>query len=370
MDALWLVSLFALASCVAHGAVRRTFVYMDTMEDWSDGCSETKDMVDNGVTDVIYSFFLHDQGMYDAAFVFANMTDADRQSCLDYAHSKGARLLLSAGGATEQPFNYDATEYAKRAANATLFYNFDGLDFDLEGLPSGFGTSATYYPWLVTVSQVARQEFINAGKPDLIISHAPQAPYFATWAGSNRGYVQLMKDLGDVVDHYLIQFYNQGACAYDDYNTLFISSGSCWAAQTAVEEIKSALGPAKASLADKLTVGKPKAASDAYGSGLIPMDTLGQYLCKAETDLTYTGGLMIWQYNTAAATADFYKYISIDTCGNLPTPPTPAPPPVAPAPAPPVAPPTPPTPAPAPPAPVTLPPTTAKTCNCPCKSRR
>eukprot|EP00382_Lankesteria_abbotti_P003266 CAMPEP_0113848312 /NCGR_PEP_ID=MMETSP0372-20130328/2405_1 /TAXON_ID=340204 /ORGANISM="Lankesteria abbotti" /LENGTH=303 /DNA_ID=CAMNT_0000817777 /DNA_START=99 /DNA_END=1006 /DNA_ORIENTATION=- /assembly_acc=CAM_ASM_000359 len=280
------------------------------------------------------------------------MDDADKQACLDYVHSKGSKLIVSSGGATEIPYSYDATDYGQALASAALTNGFDGVDFDMELLPAGFGDNPTYYQWLVTATTVTRQAFIDAGKPEMEISHAPQAPYFGPWAGSNKGYTQLMIDLGDVVDHYLIQYYNQQSCSYDSYSSIFVTAGNCWASDTALLEIQTSLGAANSHLFNKLTLGKPLNQQDAYNTGFVPMNTLQQYICKAEQEIGYTGGVMVWMYRTAASTADFYQYITGDMCGST-APPAPAP--VAPAPAPPTPAPVPVAPAPAPPAPAPVP---------------
>ena len=65
-----------------------------------------------------------------------------KQKILDYAHSKGAKILLSVGGAEDHideaggPIETrSGREYGRMAAQAVLDHNFDGLDYDLELLP-------------------------------------------------------------------------------------------------------------------------------------------------------------------------------------------------------------------------------------------
>lgn len=47
--------------------------------------------------------------------------------------------------------------------------------------------------------------------------HAPQAPYFSTAYARNGGYLAVDQEVGDLIDLYLVQFYNQGNTGYDTY---------------------------------------------------------------------------------------------------------------------------------------------------------
>jgi len=58
--------------------------------------------------------------------------------------------------------------------------------------------------------------------PNHIITHAPQAPYFCKDFYKNRAYYTVHKEVGDTIDFYNMQFYNQGNNRYDTYQTLFL----------------------------------------------------------------------------------------------------------------------------------------------------
>lgn len=62
--------------------------------------------------------------------------------------------------------------------------------------------------------------------PDHIITHAPQAPYFKQDYYKNGGYKTVHDKVGNSIDFYNIQFYNQGDTKYNTYETLFETSGS------------------------------------------------------------------------------------------------------------------------------------------------
>lgn len=101
--------------------------------------------------------------------------------------------------------------------------------------------------------------------PQHIISHAPQAPYFSSTHYKNGGYLFVDKRIGQSIDFYNVQFYNQESTGYDSYRGLFIESDG-WALGTSVGEIlKKGVHP------DKIVVGKPVGKGDAYNSGCVDL---------------------------------------------------------------------------------------------------
>jgi len=50
----------------------------------------------------------------------------------------------------------------------------------------------------------------------------------------NGGYLKVHREVGHLIDYYLIQFYNQASTGYDSYQNLFVHSGG-WADGTAVK---------------------------------------------------------------------------------------------------------------------------------------
>jgi chitinase len=86
--------------------------------------------------------------------------------------------------------------------------------------------------WLITCTKTLRQ-YLPKGK--YIVTHAPQAPYFVGKPFyPNGGYQTVDKEVGDLIDWYNIQFYNQGDTKYDTFKTLFEESDGFFK-NTAVE---------------------------------------------------------------------------------------------------------------------------------------
>jgi len=52
------------------------------------------------------------------------------------------------------------------------------------------------------------------------VTHAPQAPYFKNDFYKNGGYITVDKEVGDLINFYNIQFYNQGDSKYNTYDEL------------------------------------------------------------------------------------------------------------------------------------------------------
>ena len=75
--------------------------------------------------------------------------------------------------------------------------------------------------------------------------------------------------VGNTIDFYNVQFYNQETTSYDTYQTLFEQSGSVFSG-TSVQEIVKRGVPSR-----KLVVGKPVNTSDATNTGWVDHTQLG-----------------------------------------------------------------------------------------------
>jgi len=92
-----------------------------------------------------------------------------------------------------------------------------------------------------------------------LLSHAPQAPYFMDDKTKypNGAYLTVNKGVGDMIDFYYVQFYNQGDTKYETSDELFNTSGGYFPG-TAVLQI------AKAGVdISKIVIGKPSTPADA-----------------------------------------------------------------------------------------------------------
>ena len=86
-------------------------------------------MVDAGFNVILLAFFLSNAGpgAFDAALVWQQVPQNVQKSTMAYAHSKGAIVVVSAGGETDKPYlTYTGTQYGTAAANWAVANNLDG----------------------------------------------------------------------------------------------------------------------------------------------------------------------------------------------------------------------------------------------------
>jgi len=143
----------------------------------------------------------------------------------------GIKLMVSAFGATENPtsLGLDATVCANKLADYVSQNQLDGVDIDWEDTAAFNSVSGGGETWLINLTLTLRSRLPNA-----IITHAPQAPYFAgRTIYPNNGYLAVEQAVGSSIQFYNVQFYNQGSTAYNTSNSLFNVSGG-WAPKTSV----------------------------------------------------------------------------------------------------------------------------------------
>merc|ERR1712130_980034 len=126
---------------------QKNVIYIDYKINWSDVTSDIKAAVQAGYNIIILSFYLQRSGLVDAALSFEKLPVEKRNSIIEFAHENGAKILISAGGATEHidymlldtiPLELafsQGEEYARGVAEKVNALNLDGIDFDLELLP-------------------------------------------------------------------------------------------------------------------------------------------------------------------------------------------------------------------------------------------
>ena len=74
--------------------------------------------------------------------------------------------------------------------------------------------------------------------------------------------------MGDYIDFFNVQFYNQGTSEYLTYETLFVKAEG-WSPETAVAQIAAQGIPMS-----KIVVGKPVSQGDVSNTGYVPQETL------------------------------------------------------------------------------------------------
>jgi len=283
--------------------------------------SDVQAVVDAGYTHINLAFWMpHWEA--DSVGVWAGMSVSQRQAVIAMAHAAGAKLLVSAGGATMDletvMTEMTGTVFGQTVAQWAVDHQLDGVDFDLETTP---GNSAPFrdgslISWAVDATRAARDIL----GPNRIISHAPQAPYLGDWAGAQKGYVEIMRQTGAAIDFLNIQYYNQGAGVYSTYETLFKQSSSWWSS-TAVKEIVD-----NGVDMNKLVVGKYFPGDG--GSGAVTANTMVQFIQQAKAELGWRAGVMLWVWKASRPAPTLEWGAAISAGGQSPAPgpsPTPQP---------------------------------------------
>jgi len=123
------------------------------------------------------------------------------------------------------------------------------------------------------------------------LTHAPQAPYFmGPPQYPNGAYLTINQQVGNLIDYYNVQFYNQGTSTYDSYTTLFTTSNG-WSTLTSVQEMIN-----KGIPASKILIGKPPTPGDVDNTGLVTAANLASWITTACQNGIVVGGAMTWQY--------------------------------------------------------------------------
>ena len=250
-----------------------------------------------GYNTVILSFWISDNNPADAVAVWANLPGYIPDNCgygsdphdmqvqlLNDFHNAGINVLVSAFGATDYPTGKDAGEVCTNLAQFVLNNNLDGVDLDYED-SAAFNGNGDGENWLITCTQTLRQYL---PQDQYIITHAPQGPYFTTADMYPQGaYLKIDSEVGDLIDWYNLQYYNQGGDVYTSYQDL-VNSCSAFPG-TAVSElnVKTKYG---------IAVGKPATSADA-SNGYVDPSTLVQWLQQAHDEHGWCGGVMYWEFS-------------------------------------------------------------------------
>ncbi|EJD40309.1 glycoside hydrolase [Auricularia subglabra TFB-10046 SS5] len=243
----------------------------------------------DGYTAFYLAFWMSKQRA-DNAQSWESMDAATRQKLKDGMTANGAKLMVSAFGATEFPTTggVDPVGAAQSLAQWVKDYGMDGVDVDYEDLDS-FNNGSGAEDWLISFTKALR----DALPSPFIITHAPLAPWFQPgekWKGG--GYLKVHQAVGDLIDWYNMQFYNQGEGVYTDCAGLMEKSADAWPGTSVMEMIANGVDGAK------IVVGKPATNADA-SNGFMDPGPLGQCLKQYVGKNGFTGGAMTWQWNHA-----------------------------------------------------------------------
>ncbi|GAK64312.1 glycoside hydrolase family 18 protein [Moesziomyces antarcticus] len=222
-------------------------------------------------------------GVADNAAKFAAKSDADKKWFKSRYAGAGMKLMVSVFGATDTPqsMGRNATKLGKTIAAFVKQNGLDGVDVDYEEMDLfAQGKSAN---WLIELTRSLRAELPS---PDYIITHAPVAPWFNKQMYPE-GYAKIHAQVGNLIDWYNVQFYNQQN--YDTCDELIWNSGDNFPLTSVFEINKYAGVPL-----DKIVVGKPAVAGDA-DNGFMRPSVLGGCL-NVGVQNGWKAGAMFWEY--------------------------------------------------------------------------
>ncbi|KAG1869307.1 glycoside hydrolase family 18 protein [Suillus tomentosus] len=239
--------------------------------------------------------FLLEYGAADQAQEWEELTAAQRSSILSEYDAAGISLIVSLFGSTETPTSsgYSPIDTANTMAAWVIEYGLQGVDIDYEACcmmsDNDFaafdaGTGAAEQ-WLGNFTTQLRTQLPQG---QYILTHAPVAPWFSPdiWGGG--GYLWVNSVVGDMIDWYNVQFYNQGTTEYTTCNGLLYSSSTLWP-ESALFQIADSGVPL-----DKLVIGKPATAAQA-SNGYVDPTLLASCVSSAYAS-GWNGGVMVWEY--------------------------------------------------------------------------
>ncbi|KAJ7066616.1 glycoside hydrolase family 18 protein [Mycena amicta] len=236
--------------------------------------------------------FLLVEGAWDKAEEWTQLSAADRASMKSQYNAAGIKLMVSAFGSSDVPTStgVNPTTMATTMANWVIQFSLDGIDVDYEDFNPFDAGNGSAESWLITFTTQLRA-LLPAGQ--YIITHAPVAPWFSPniWGGG--GYLRVHQAVGNLIDWYNIQFYNQGTSEYTTCNNLLTTSSSTWPG-SAVFQIAASGVPLS-----KIVIGKP-AGTGYANNGFMDAATLATCVTQAKSQ-GWNGGAMVWEYPGASA---------------------------------------------------------------------
>ncbi|KDN50379.1 glycoside hydrolase family 18 protein [Tilletiaria anomala UBC 951] len=245
-----------------------------------------------GYTHYNIAFWTVNGGPQDNAYKWHQASKSVQKKYKQAYNDAGVKLMVSAFGASDKPQSSgrNAVDVATSIAKFVIDNNLDGVDIDYE--EEDLFDHGKALPWLIALQRHLRQQL---PRPQYIITHAPIAPWFSWTNYADGGYSAFDNEVGDTVDWYNVQFYNQGL--YDDCNGLLFNSGG-WCPDSSLFQINSLAGVPL----ERLVIGKPAIREDAdnQGSGYMDASTLGECIKQAKAQ-NYSGSVMLWEYPHATA---------------------------------------------------------------------
>ncbi|KAI0731318.1 glycoside hydrolase [Earliella scabrosa] len=269
----------------------RFVIYSDKFVPGSDGPPPPSQI--KGFNVFILSFLMT-IGAQDKALEWTLLSAADRATIKSEYAAAGISLMVSAFGATDAPTSNraDPTQTANTMAAWVKEFGLDGIDVDYEDFNAMDKSDGSAESWIAAFTKQLRTQL---PKGQFILSHAPVAPWFSVndlfAAGA---YLKVDETVGDLIDWYNVQFYNQGATEYTTCDSLLNKSGGPWPESSVFEIANAGIE------LNKLVIGKPAQAAGDASSGFIAPATLATCLSQAKAK-GWNAGVMVWEFPDAAA---------------------------------------------------------------------
>ncbi|KAF9507653.1 carbohydrate-binding module family 5 protein [Hydnum rufescens UP504] len=259
-------------------------------DDWTSGETGPPTPAKLAGYNVYILSFLLLSGPADQAATWAGLDAATRTSSKDAYSAAGIKLMVSAFGSTDMPVTSGADPAATANTMAAWVkrYDLDGIDVDFEDFAAVNAADGSAEKWLITFTRTLRNSLPTG---QYIITHAPVAPWFSPiyTAGA---YTKVNAQVGDLIDWYNLQYYNQ-----DEYTTChgILTASSSAFPKTAVFEIHATAGVPL----DKLVIGKPGTPGDAT-NGWVDPHTLARCVSQAQAQ-GWNAGTMVWQFPSVSS---------------------------------------------------------------------
>ncbi|OSD02935.1 glycoside hydrolase family 18 protein [Trametes coccinea BRFM310] len=238
--------------------------------------------------------FLLTSGPADKALEWTQLDASDRSTVKSQYAAAGVSLIVSAFGSTDAPTSSgaDPTSTANTMAAWVKQFDLDGIDVDYEDFNAMDKSDGSAESWLATFTQQLRTQLPQG---QFILSHAPVAPWFSVnnlfAAGA---YLKVDETVGDLIDWYNVQFYNQGTTEYTTCDNLLNTAGGDWPGSAVFEIAASGVD------LDKIVIGKPGLSAGDASNGYIAPDTLATCVAQAKAK-GWDAGVMVWEFPDAAA---------------------------------------------------------------------
>lgn len=237
-----------------------------------------------GFTHYNIAFWTSTDGGSDNVAEWIQASTTQRKAIVNAYNNAGIRLGMALFGETDAPLSNgnDPYQLANKISNFVKKYNLQGVDVDFEEYDAFENRIAT--KWLIPFT---RQLRANLPQQQYYLSHAPIAPLFNT-DSYPLGYTWVQQRIGDLIDFYNIQFYNQDD--YADCHTLLLESKGEWP-NTALLQLNTVYSIPF----DKMIVGKPARKQDA-DNGYIDPHKLAVCLANFAVPAGWHSGCMWWEY--------------------------------------------------------------------------